>query len=88
MQPRVERDYAIDRKRQAILGHSLGGLFVLQTLFTRPQTFQTYVAGSPSIHRNPRLIREQEDWFRIYAEQVDEKLKSRQANWRARTLAV
>lgn len=75
LKPRIVRNYPIDRERQALLGHSLGGLFVLQTLFTRPQTFQTYLAGSPSIHWNPKLISEQEDWFRIYIEQTTTKLK-------------
>ncbi|AFC30840.1 BesA [Paenibacillus mucilaginosus 3016] len=59
LKPRIERDYPIDRSRQAILGHSLGGLFVLQTLLTQPHTFHSYIAGSPSVHWNKRLIEEQ-----------------------------
>ncbi len=35
----MERDYPIDRGRQTIFGHSLGGLFVLQVLLTRPDMF-------------------------------------------------
>ena len=41
--------YNIDLTRQAIFGHSLGGLFVLNALFSAPTAFDTYVAGSPSI---------------------------------------
>ncbi|WP_171684602.1 alpha/beta hydrolase [Paenibacillus planticolens] len=73
LKPDIERHYAIDSSRQAIFGHSLGGLFVLQTLFTRPQAFQTYVAGSPSIHWNKALLREQEEQFRSYLEHADTK---------------
>ncbi|MCB7143976.1 alpha/beta hydrolase [Bacillus velezensis] len=58
VKPAMERDYPIDRGRQTIFGHSLGGLFVLQVLLTRPDMFQTYVAGSPSIHWNKRFIQE------------------------------
>ncbi|WP_082592715.1 alpha/beta hydrolase [Paenibacillus sp. Soil766] len=63
LKPRIERDYPINTKQQAIFGHSLGGLFVLQTLFTQPQTYQTYIAGSPSIHWNKVILKEQEDQY-------------------------
>ncbi|WP_426445448.1 alpha/beta hydrolase [Paenibacillus sp. S-38] len=59
LKPRIEQDYPIDRSRQSVIGHSLGGLFVLQTLLTQPHTFQTYIAGSPSIHWNKAMIAEQ-----------------------------
>lgn len=49
VRPAIERDFRIDGKRQSIFGHSLGGLFVLYTLFTAPDTFQGYAAASPSI---------------------------------------
>jgi predicted alpha/beta superfamily hydrolase len=63
LKPRIERDYPINTKQQAVFGHSLGGLFVLQTLFTQPHTFQTYIAGSPSVHWNKAMLREQEDEY-------------------------
>lgn len=44
----VTRRYPIDPTRQAIFGHSLGGLFVLHLLFTSPQSFQHFIAASPS----------------------------------------
>ena len=31
------------------MGHSLGGLFVLHALYTRPAAFQSYLAASPSL---------------------------------------
>jgi predicted alpha/beta superfamily hydrolase len=63
VKPEIEREYTIDRGRQTIFGHSLGGLFVLQVLFTQPGLFQTYIAGSPSIHWNKRNLLEAERNF-------------------------
>jgi len=40
VKPDIERRYPIDRTRQTLLGHSLGGLFVLRTLLTDPASFQ------------------------------------------------
>ncbi|WP_438350445.1 alpha/beta hydrolase [Paenibacillus sp. FA6] len=63
IKPEIEREFKIDSARQTIFGHSLGGLFVLHVLFTKPEAFQTYVAGSPSIHWNERFIIEEEKHF-------------------------
>lgn len=63
LKPDIERDFKIDRCKQTIFGHSLGGLFVLHTLFTKPEAFQTYIAGSPSIHWNKRSLLEAEQQF-------------------------
>lgn len=56
LKPLIEQEYRIDRRRQALFGHSYGGLFVLHTLFTRPAAFQTYVAASPSIWWHERFV--------------------------------
>ncbi|ONG50293.1 hypothetical protein BKE38_18660 [Pseudoroseomonas deserti] len=47
--PLAARAAPVDATRQALLGHSLGGLCTLHALFTRPKAFSGYVAGSPSI---------------------------------------
>ncbi|MBA8681172.1 alpha/beta hydrolase [Stenotrophomonas tumulicola] len=49
VKPEVARRASIDPQRQALWGHSLGGLFVLSSLYTRPAAFQQYVAASPSL---------------------------------------
>jgi len=49
LKPRIAATFTVNRKKQAIFGHSYGGLFVLHTLFTRPEAFSTYIAASPSI---------------------------------------
>ncbi len=56
VKPAVAKRIPIDGSRQTLAGHSLGGLVVLHALFTRPDTFQTYVAGSPSIWWGDRAI--------------------------------
>jgi predicted alpha/beta superfamily hydrolase len=63
LKPWVEGEHPIDRSRQSIVGHSLGGLFVLQMLLAHPGTFRHYIAGSPSIHWNSAWIaRQRESW--------------------------
>lgn len=63
LKPEVERQFPIDDGRQAVMGHSLGGLFVLQALFGHPHLFQNYIAGSPSIHWNKSYMAEAEQRF-------------------------
>lgn len=63
LKPQIEAEFRIDSGRRTIVGHSLGGLFVLHALFTTPSSFRTYVAGSPSIHWNKRLLLEEERQF-------------------------
>ncbi|WP_442603954.1 alpha/beta hydrolase [Paenibacillus sp. KN14-4R] len=60
LKPRIVSKFEIDANRQTIFGHSLGGLFVLQVLFKHPHAYQTYIAGSPSIHWNKSFILEAE----------------------------
>lgn len=47
--PMISRLFPVDTQRQSLFGHSLGGLLVLHALFTRPQLFTHYAAGSPSV---------------------------------------
>jgi len=47
--PAVERDFPVDAARRSLVGHSLAGLFVLETLFADPRSFAAYVAISPSV---------------------------------------
>ncbi|CAH2601490.1 Alpha/beta hydrolase [Rhodovastum atsumiense] len=47
--PRLAAAFPVDAARQAIFGHSYGGLCVLHALFTRPGLFARHVAASPSI---------------------------------------
>lgn len=49
IKPEVERRARIDSHQQALWGHSLGGLFVLNALYTRPAAFQYFLSASPSL---------------------------------------
>ena len=56
LKPLISAQHRIDRERQALFGHSFGGLFVLHALFTRPDSFSTYLASSPSIWWNGKQV--------------------------------
>lgn len=47
--PQLAARVATDPKRQALWGHSFGGLFVLNALYKRTGVFQTYAPASPSL---------------------------------------
>ena len=49
VRPGVAARVATDPRRQALWGHSFGGLFVLHALYTRGGAFSDYAAGSPSL---------------------------------------
>ena len=69
IKPRVAAALPVNPERTAIFGHSLGGLFVLHTLFTHPKAFQTYLALSPSIWTVDKLVLKDEPAFsRLVAE--------------------
>lgn len=48
LRPRIERDYPVDPRQQALMGHSFGGLFTIDTLARHPDAFQAYVGMSSS----------------------------------------
>ena len=50
LKPEIARRAPIDAARQAIFGHSFGGLCVLRGLFTRPRAFSSWIAVSPTIY--------------------------------------
>ena len=46
LKPQIESEFNVDRRRQTIFGHSLGGLFTLYAMFSKPQAFSCYIAGA------------------------------------------
>ena len=56
VQPEIEKRFPVDRSRKVLVGHSLGGLFCLHTLFHHPGHFRGYVALSPSVWWKRRYI--------------------------------
>ena len=59
----IARRYTINPKRQALFGHSLGGLLALHALYTRPDAFHAIIAASPSQWWNEQSILAQERAF-------------------------
>ncbi|HEY8878835.1 MAG TPA: alpha/beta hydrolase-fold protein [Roseateles sp.] len=47
--PLVERDYRGDPAQRYLAGSSLGGLFTLHAMYTRPDLFKGYIAASPAV---------------------------------------
>ena len=47
--PFIESRYPIAEEKRGFFGDSFGGLFGLYTLFHKPETFDRYILGSPSI---------------------------------------
>lgn len=60
--PFVEREYRADPEHRVLAGASLGGLFTLYAMYTRPELFDGYVAATPAIIVG-------NDWLLGYEEQ-------------------
>ncbi|WP_020178740.1 alpha/beta hydrolase-fold protein [Methylopila sp. M107] len=50
LKPEIARRTSVDASRQAIFGHSFGGLCALHGLFTRTEAFSSWIAVSPTIY--------------------------------------
>lgn len=48
LRPRIVREFPTDPARQALMGHSYGGLFTIGALTRRPDAFQTWIGMSTS----------------------------------------
>ncbi|HVG23528.1 MAG TPA: alpha/beta hydrolase-fold protein [Thermoanaerobaculia bacterium] len=55
LMPEVEKRYRTTSER-AIVGESLAGLFVVETLLTEPALFDTYIAFDPSLWWNDEAL--------------------------------
>ena len=61
--PYIDANYRTDPMDRTIGGISYGGLFPLYVLFSAPETFNRYIAVSPSLWWNDRMIFEHEQEF-------------------------
>ncbi|MFN5049566.1 alpha/beta hydrolase [Roseateles sp.] len=61
--PFVREHYRADLSRSTFVGQSYGGLFGTYVLLTRPELFQTYLLGSPSLWFDERAIWEIESRY-------------------------
>ena len=59
----IARRYKTNPNRQSLFGHSLGGLFALHALYTRPDAFNAIIAASPSLTwLNHGVLRDERDF--------------------------
>jgi predicted alpha/beta superfamily hydrolase len=56
LMPFVESRYPIDPADRTLVGHSYGGLFTTWVMLTRPALFRRYLAVSPSLWYDERMI--------------------------------
>jgi len=56
-EPHVAQRFKIDRDQEIIFDHSFAGHFVLYALVNRPTLFDTFIAASPSIWFEDKLLR-------------------------------
>ncbi|TPE60491.1 alpha/beta hydrolase [Sandaracinobacter neustonicus] len=82
--PQVSTDVRIDPARRMLFGHSLGGLFVLHTLFRHPESFFGYGASSPSIWWADRAILEERQQFLRSPPTAAKRLLISVGEWEAR----
>jgi len=47
--PFVEREYRADPSQRVLAGASLGGLFTLYSMYTKPELFNAYIAVTPAV---------------------------------------
>jgi len=56
VKPLLASLYPVDPQQQWLFGHSFGGLLVTHALFTRPTRFSTFIASSPSLWWQDKLV--------------------------------
>ena len=66
--PEIEKRYRVQPYR-ILAGHSLGGLFAIHAMISRPELFQSYVAVSPALQwDNQVVVKRAEDFFKTRKE--------------------
>lgn len=58
LRPVIERMAKVNKADQSLMGYSLGGLFAINVLLTNPESYNTYVIGSPAIFYSNRKVLE------------------------------
>jgi predicted alpha/beta superfamily hydrolase len=71
--PYIDENYRTVPGDRTLNGYSLGGLFGLYTLFTRPESFSNYIIGSPNLSWDDYVIFQ-------YEENSPEKIGDKQLN--------
>jgi uncharacterized protein len=61
--PFIDREYRTDASHRVLAGSSLGGLFTLYAMYTKPDLFQGYIAASPAVRHRDKWMSDYEDAF-------------------------
>ena len=61
--PLIEKEYRADPKMRVLGGASLGGLFTLYSMFTKPDLFNAYIAVTPAVNVGEGWLRKYEEEF-------------------------
>ncbi len=66
--PEIEKTYRVQPYR-VFAGHSLGGMFAIHAMITKPELFNSYVAVSPALQwDNQIVVKRAEDFFKTRKE--------------------
>ena len=66
--PDIEKRYRVQPYR-ILAGHSLGGLFAIHAMLSRPELFNSYIAVSPSLQWDDELlVKRAEEFFKAHKE--------------------
>jgi predicted alpha/beta superfamily hydrolase len=76
LRPAIAQRLAVDPQRQALFGHSLGGLLTLHALYTRPHLFQTWLAADPSLWWDGGSILREEQAFLAGVQAAGNRLRT------------
>ncbi len=61
--PFIEREYRADPQHRVLAGASLGGLFTLYAMYTKPELFSGYIAPTPAVATGQDWLLGYEDAF-------------------------
>jgi predicted alpha/beta superfamily hydrolase len=61
--PLIEKEYRAEPSQRVLAGASLGGLFTLYSMYTKPDLFSAYIAVTPAVVVNNDWLLEYEDKF-------------------------
>ena len=61
--PLIDKEYRTDPKMRVLGGASLGGLFTLYSMFTKPDLFNAYVAVTPAVSAGDGWLLKYEEEF-------------------------
>ncbi len=72
--PLIDKEYRTDPKMRVLGGASLGGLFTLYSMFTKPELFQGYVAVTPAVLVGNNWLLKYEEEFTKSGKTLDARL--------------